>query len=450
MAAPQDPLSVATRAVDLALTVGADAADAYAVSESRLSLALRSGELENLERAVSRGVALRLTLNHRTATVHTTDRSSYGLTTLAATALEIARALPEPREPVIFASPRPIEALPHPDPDLQGEPIEAKKRRLFEIEKAMLAVPGMTRSLSATWDEADGEIGIASSRGLSLYAPVCTIELGIEGIAQRDGASFTGGYRIEVPARRALPDPSEVGRRAAERAVELLGARSIPSTRAPVIFAPQTGRTLLTYLAAPLRGDYVVQKGSYLADKIGQVIAAPEVTIHDNPLLAQGASRRAFDAEGTPGRDLVLIHLGRLQSYLCDLAVGAKLGAPGGGNAVRRSYESRIEIGTSNFYMEPGTYTPEEIVKATDRGLLVTVLLGAPAGLSAAIDSFSLTAMGIWIEQGQRAYPVRGISIGGTICQMLGSIDRIGSDIEFTADTVAPTFRVAEMAISGT
>jgi PmbA protein len=450
MPASQDPVSVAARAVEMALKVGADAADACTLYASNLGLSVRGGQIDTLNRAVSRGLSLRVTLDRRTAMAHTTDLSAYSLARLATTALEMARVLPESQEPVYYGAAQAIEALPHPDPDLQSETIEAKARRLSEIEKAMLAVPGMTRSYSVSWSQRDGEMGLVNSRGLSLYAPVCRVEVGVEGIAERDGESFTGGYSAAVPTRRALPDPAEMGRRAGARAVELLGARAVPSTKAPVIFAPQTGWALLACLSEALRGDNVVERRSYLADRKGQVIAAPAVTIRDNPLLTRGVARGTFDAEGSPTRDLALVQNGRLQSYLCDLAAGAQLGVPGGGNAVRGSYDSRIEIGTSNLYLEAGGDTPEAIVQATSRGLLVTSLSGWWVGRSSVEDTFSSAAMGLWIENGQPAYPVRGVTIGGTLLAMLSGVDRIGNDLEFLHENSTPTFRVAEMAISGT
>lgn len=450
MAPPQDPVSVAQRAVDLALKVGVDAADAFVVYDSNLSLEVRGGAIETLRRAVSRGLSLRVSLGKRTATAHTTDLDAYPLTKLASTARDMARALPEPEDPPQYAAAQAIEAFPHPDPDLQSETIEAKAERLAEVEKAMLSVAGLTRSISVGWGENDAEMALVNSRGLSLYAPVCRVDIGAEGIAERDGESYSGGYHAAVPTRRALPDPAEMGRRAASRAIELLGARAVPSTQVPVIFTPQTGYALLACLTEALRGDNVLQGRSYLADRVGQIIAAPSVTIRDNPRLTRGVLRGTFDAEGSPTRDLPLVQAGRLQSYLCDLASGAKLGVPGGGNAVRASYDSRTEIGTSNLYLEPGAETPESIVQATPRGLLVTQLSGWWVGRSSTEDTFSSAAMGIWIENGVRAYPVRGITIGGSLLAMLQGIDRIGNDLEYLNEISTPTFRVAEMSISGT
>ncbi len=202
-------------------------------------------------------------------------------------------------------------------------------------------------------------------------------------------------------------------------------------------------------LVNPLRGDNVVQQRSYLSDQIGHRIAARGVNIRDNALLTRGAGHRAFDGEGTPSQNLQLIGDGVLKSYLTDLSSAAKLGVPPGGNAVRESYDAKPGIDTSNFYMEPGSISPEAILKQTDRALILTSLSGWWVGTSPVVDTFSSAAMGFWIENGERIHPVKGVTIGGSLREMFKSIDLIGNDLSHTAPTSTPTFRVAEMAISG-
>lgn len=445
-----DPMQIGDTAVSAALQSGADQAEAFVRFASELDIEVRNGEVENLRRATTRGLGLRVMVGTRTALVHTTDLIGMPLLQLAPRAVEIARALPEAPAAALLAPKTDIEALPHPDPGLANEPVETRIEYLREIERAMLAVPGVTRTGGVSWGEADGETALVNSNGLRLYAPFCLITNGAEAIAERDGESYSGGRYVNVPARQRLLAAQRVGRDAGERAVALLGARSLPSTKAPVIFTPYTGWAILAALAGPLRGDNVVRDRSYLAGRIGEAIAAPGVTVRDNPLLPEGPARRAFDAEGTPCRDAALIDAGRLAGYLTDLTSATQLGIPPGGNAVRQSYTSGIEVGTSNLYMEPGTYTPERILAETGRGLLVTSLSGWWVGLSPARDEFSSAAMGIWIEDGKPAYAVRGVTIAASLSGMLSAIDRIGNDIEFTGETCTPTFRVAEMAISGT
>jgi PmbA protein len=229
----------------------------------------------------------------------------------------------------------------------------------------------------------------------------------------------------------------------------LLGARQIPSCKVPVIFPFWMGWTVLVWLSQALRGDHVVQGRSYLADRIGTSVASPLVTISDLPHDLQGPGLRSFDAEGTPTRDRALVKNGVLTAYLTDLFSAAKLEVESGGHAVRDSYTAAPQVGTSNLFMGPGTADAEAIIAATGRGVLVTSLSGWWLNLSPATDVFSSAAMGIWIEDGERAYPVRGITVAGTIREMLAAIDMVGNDLRVLGTIATPTFRISEMAVSG-
>ncbi len=448
MSKTQDPLDTAINAVKSAVQAGADDADAYVRFANRLDMEVVNGSLENLRRATARGLGLRVTKERKTTLVHSTDFSDRSLDELASKALHMTGAMPMPRESVMYAAPQPVKSLPHPDPTLSEETIQVKEARLLDVEKAMTSIMGVNRSAGVSWHESDGVIALANSKGVELQSPFVQIELGAEAVAERNGQSYSGSRSVRVSSRSRL-DHTHIGSDAGRRAVELLGACPVSSTKAPVIFTPYTGWAVLVYLTQPLRGDSIVEGRSYLAGKLGEQITANGVTVRDNSLIEEGVSRRSFDAEGTPTRDLILVESGKLANYLTDLRSAAKLGVPCGGNAVRDSYNARIEIGTTNCYMEPGGYTPEEIIAQTERGLMVTLLSGWWVGLSATNDVFSSAAMGFWIENGKVLHPVRGVSIGGSLREMLKSIDMIGNDLTFQERISVPTFRVAEMAISG-
>jgi PmbA protein len=450
MSAKRDPVAIATQVVETAVRAGADAADAYVRNSSRLSIAVREGAVESLKRAETFGLGLRVQVDGRTMLVHTTDTERLSLLGLLRRALRMARAMPAPRDPAVFATPgEAVKPLEHPDPGLRSEPEDEKIARLLATERAMLAVAEVSHSGGVSCDEDDGVEVLVNSAGLRLSAPYCSIEMAAEAMAERGDESYAGGRYLQVPARRQLLDSEAIGRDAGRRAVEMLGARPLETTRAPVIFTPYTGWTVLVCLGSPLRADNVVQGRSYLEKRLGDRIAAPGVNIRDNALLPGGAQRRAFDGEGTPCRDLPIIQDGVLESYLTDLASAAQLGVAASGNARRETYNAQPEIATSNFFMEPGEKSPEEIVKETDRGLLLTSLSGWWVGLSPVTGSFSSAAMGFWIEKGEKVHPVKGVTIGGSMLQMLQGIDRIGKDLTHLAPTTTPTFRVREMAIAG-
>jgi len=445
-----DPLATASYAVEGAMKLGAQAAEAYVRGARDLTIDLRNTEVESVNQANVFGLGLRVTMDGRTVLVHTTSTSAIALIKLAEQAVEMTRALPAPKEPTIFAGPTEANEAPHADPDLAAETHEAKVARLQEIERAMLSVAGVTASGGVGYEETDGEIALVNSLGIKRYAPFCKIEIGAEAIAESGGDTSSGGRYTAACGRQYLLNGETLGREAGQRAVAMLGARPVASARVPVIFTPEVSYALLTYTVAPTRGDNVMRGRSYLAGQIGQRIAAEGVTIVDDPLLRQGAGRRSFDGEGTRCRTLPIIENGVLKNYLTDLASAQALGLDPGGNTARGSYTARPEIGTSTYYMRAGDVPPAEIIRRTQRGLLLTSLSGWWVGLSPVTDTFSSAAMGFWIEQGEIAHPVRGVSVGGSLREMLKAIDLVGNDLAFTHENNAPTFRVAEMSVSGT
>ncbi len=237
-------------------------------------LSVRNGEIESLERATTFGLGLRLTVKRRTVFVHTTAFGGIATLKLIENAVQMAEAMPEPKDEVSYASNPEVEVLPHPDPSLVEEPHEAKVARLREIEEAMLDVKGVTRSGGVSWGENDGAIAMYNSKGLKLYAPFCQIGIGAEAVAERGDESSSGGAYYSLPARGYLPAPEAIGRQAGRKATGLLGARPVKSCRVPVIFTPDTGWAVLAYLTQPLNAEHVTEGRSYLADHLGKPIAA--------------------------------------------------------------------------------------------------------------------------------------------------------------------------------
>lgn len=442
-------LDAAVFAVHAAESCGADGCDAYVRTASEIDLEVRRGEAENLQEAITRGLGLRVLVEGRVALVHTTDLSPRALTALAAKAIEIARNLPPSAEPLELAPVTPVLPHDHQDPSLRDQPVSQTVEWLAEVERALLGVPGIAEATAVKWSQSDRVIAFANSRGLALQTADCGITIEAEAMAHRDGQTSTGACYVEVPSRRRLPDPSWIGTTAAERAMMVAGARGIPSCKVPVIFPPWMGWTVIVWLAQALRGDHVASGRSYLAGRIGTAVASPLVTISDLPHDLRGPEHRPFDAEGTPTSDRVLIEGGILSSYLTDRRSARKLGVEPGGHAVRGSYTQAPEVGGSNFLMAPGAHDADAIIASTPRGLLVTNLSGWWLNMSPATDVFSAAAMGIWIEGGERAYPVRGITIAGTIREILAAVDMVGSDLRVVGRITTPTFRVAEMTVSG-
>jgi PmbA protein len=233
---------------------------------------------------------------------------------------------------------------------------------------------------------------------------------------------------------------------AAHRALRMLGAKKVKSQRVPVVFDPTMAGSFISAVAGAANGDAVYKKSSVLAPLLGKAIAAAGVTIVDDGLLDRGLGTSPVDGEGVATRVTPIVERGVLRSFLYDAQTARKAKAKTTGNAMR-GYSSLPYIGTNNLRLEPGSATPEEIIKGVKRGLYVTAMLGRGADI--VTGDYSRGANGLWIEDGALAFPVQEVTVAGNLLGMLKSIDAIGSDLQFRSSVLAPTIRFAELTVAG-
>jgi PmbA protein len=196
-----------------------------------------------------------------------------------------------------------------------------------------------------------------------------------------------------------------------------------------------------------VNGYSVYRETTYLAGRLGEAVAAAEVTVTDDGRRPGGLGSKPFDGEGLPTRRTAVVDRGRLASWLLDDYSARKLGLASTGNATRGP-GSPPSVAPTNLWLEPGTLSLEEIVADTERGLLVTELIGM--GFNPVTGDYSRGAAGLWIEGGEIAHPVEGVTIAGNLADMLAGIDRIGSDLLWLSRVASPSLRIARMTIAGT
>ena len=170
------------------------------------------------------------------------------------------------------------------------------------------------------------------------------------------------------------------------------------------------------------------------------------MTLIDDGRLPGGLGSKPFDGEGQPTRRTVAIDRGKLASYLLDSYSARKLGMQTTGSAAR-SAGSPPSVGTTNFWLEPGDASLEEIIADTGRGLLVTELIGM--GFNPVTGDYSRGAAGLWIENGEIAHPVEEITIAGNLGEMLLNVDRVADDLVWLGRVASPSLRISQMTVAG-
>ena len=257
----------------------------------------------------------------------------------------------------------------------------------------------------------------------------------------QQGAWYTANRLL-----RKLEDAESVGITAAKRALRQLGARKIKTTRAPIVFDPDMAAGLIRSIAGAASGPSLYKGASFLLGQLGKSIAAPGITIIDDALILGGLGSKPFDGEGLPTSRKKLVDKGVLATYILDCYSARKLGLAPTGNAARSVGEAP-SVSTTNLYLEPGSYTPAQIIGSVKQGLYLTELIGF--GVNMVTGDYSRGAGGIWIENGELAYPVNEVTIAGNLKDMMAGVEMIGNDLHWRSSTAAPTIKIAEMTIAG-
>ena len=237
-----------------------------------------------------------------------------------------------------------------------------------------------------------------------------------------------------------------MGKTATSRALRRLGARKIKTTRAAVVFDPDMAASLLRSVAGAASGPSLYRGASFLAGRLDTPIAAANVTVRDDGRMLAGLGSKPFDGEGLATNQKNLIENGVLKTYLLDSYSARKLKLAPTGNA-SRGVGDAPGVSPTNLYLQPGAYTPEQIIGSLKRGLYVTELIGF--GVNGVTGDYSRGAGGLWIEDGELAYPVQEVTIAGNLKEMFLGIEMIGNDLRWRSSVAAPTIKLAELMIAG-
>jgi PmbA protein len=436
--------------VERARRAGADDAECVFAEGEEFSAAVRLGEVESVKEAGSKAAGLRVLIGRRSGSAYTSDLSPAGLERLVESAVALARITSEDPHAGLPDAAELAGAVPDLGlyyEDVQSLGPDAKIELARRCERAALdADPRITNSEGGSFDSLWGRKALVNSRGFAGEYRRSSCSVSAVPVAQGDGQMQRDYWYSVSRSLAKLESPEEVGKAAARRALRRLGAVKVETKRAPVVFDPQTARTLLSHLFEAVNGDSIWRHASFLAGKLGERVAAPHVTVVDDGRMPGGFGASPFDDEGVPSRRTVVIENGVLHSYLLNTYAARKLGLKTTGNA-SRSLAGAPGIGTGNLYLEPGPHRPEHIIASVADGFYVTELIGF--GFNAVTGDYSRGAAGLWIRNGELAFPVQEVTIAGNLGRMLADVEQIGCDLEFRGAIAAPTVKIAEMAVGG-
>lgn len=428
------------------LKAGADAADARLSENASLSVEVRKGELEAVEREESRGIALRALVGRRQASVSGSDLSPDGLKALSERVVAMAKQAPEDK----YCGLASADEITHEDIDLDlgaDDTPEAPEleRRSVEMEQAAMSVPGVKQvsHCGASWTTASS--WLAASNGFAAHKSSGISSMAAVAIAERDGA-MERDYESTSERRRAqLKSPEWVGREAALRATARLGARKIESQTAPVIFESRLASRLVGAFIGAISGPAIARGVSFLKDRMGKQVFAKGVNLIDDPLRKGGFGSRSFDGEGRPVKRTALVDDGVLTQWLLNGPAARQLGLQPNGFA-SMGFGDPPGVTTSNLDLQPGTRDLAGLMADAGKGLLITDMFGP--SLNPNTGDYSVGVSGFWFENGERAYPVSEVTVAGDIPSMLLRAVP-GADLEIRSSTNAPSLLIDALQLAG-
>jgi PmbA protein len=446
-----DLRALAQDIVRRAMAGGATAAECIIREGDEFSTLVRLGQVETLKEAGSKAIGVRVFRGQRAASTYSSDFSREGLDRMLNSALELAKitsedpfaGIPEPQQ--LGSLPGDLDLY---YADVYSLPGEERINYARRAEKAALDYdPRIQNSEGGSFDAATGYKVMANSHGFvgeyrRSYCSVAAVPIArtADGAMQRD-------YWFSVARNLGrLESPEHVGKIAAQRTLRRLGARKVKTAHVPVVLDPMVASSILGHIFEGINGDSVYRGASFLAGKLGQKIAGDQVTVVDDGTMPGGFGTGPFDGEGIPTRRTVVIENGVLKSYLLNTYTAKKLGLQTTANA-SRGLAGTPGIGPGNYFLQPGTKTPQEIIAAIPDGLYLTEFLGHGANL--VTGDYSRGASGLWISGGELAYPVEEITVAGNLKEMFNNITEIGNDLEFRGSMASPTIRIDGLTVGG-
>ena len=434
------------KALSAAKQAGADGADVSFIKGGGLDVQVRLGKVESAERAEDYQMGMRVFVGQKSATISSGQLDDENITKLAERAVAMAKHAPE--DPYARLATAEEQAKSFPDIELFDD-TSYSTEQLTEIalacEEAALSQAGISNSDGASASSGSSEVLIGTSTGFNASYKRSSFGFSAVVLAEKDGQMERDYDYSSAVFAEDLDKPEVVGRSAATRTLARLGGRKPQTGTFPVIYDKRVSRSLAGHVASAINGAAIARGTSFLKDKMGQQIANASVRLLDNPLLPRGMGSRLFDGETLPVQKRYLVKDGCLQGWLLDLATAAQLGLSPTGNA-SRSLSGPPSPSVSNFIMEEGETTLDDMIADIDQGFYITELMGSSVSLTT--GDYSRGASGFWIENGQITWPATEATIAGNLKDIFTDM-MPADDLELTQSIAAPSVFVKQMMVAG-
>lgn len=390
----------------------------YETSEST-SVGTFQHEINEFSSSVSGGLCFRCIVDGKMGYASTEDLSESQAKAVVSKAVDNAKTLETEEQVFLGEGGQVYEELTLPQPPLPTTE-ELVNAALTTADKLYAADPMAVDGCQGACQREVSEIAIFNSNGLDLHYRNQACALFAVGVVS-NGTEMANDYQIKVGNLKDM-DLDAMAKKAVSQAKEKLGGEPAPTGQYPVIFNPDAMCSLLQAYSSIFSSE-AAQKGlSQLTGKEGEVIAAPMVTLVDDPFHPENPFPIHFDGEGSPTHKKNIIENGVLNTLLYNLKTAAVAGKKTTGNASKAGYNAAVGVRPFTMYLENGTETEEALLKKAGNGVYITDLGGLHAGADAVSGDFSLQSEGYMIENGEKTKFVKSFTVAGNFYELLKNI----------------------------
>ena len=434
---------IAGQLLERARRAGADQAEVSCSEDTGLEVNVRMGAVETVEATRDRGIAVTVYFGKRKGSASTADLREDSLAATVEQACAIARHTEDDpaaglADPELMAT-RPASGWPDYD---AWHPWALDAERAIDLALACEQAGRDSDARIANSDGASASTGTslgvyANSHGFrgrergTRHSLACALIAGKGDAMQRDG------WYATALAPEDLDSAASIGREAARRTLARLQPRQLPTGAVPVLFAAEVARSLVGHFVGAVSGGALYRRASFLLDAAGTRVFPDWFGIDEDPFLHRGFRSAAFDAEGVATRASALVADGVLQRYVLGSYSARKLGLATTANAG----------GAHNLVVKPNAGDLGVLLRSMGRGLYVTELMGQ--GVNAVTGDYSRGAAGFWVEDGEIAFPVDGITIAGNLRDMFAAVEAVGSDVDRRSHLLTGSILVGRMTVAG-
>ena len=441
---------IAEKVVKKALNLGVDEAEAFIESNRNFYLLVRNGDVDIVKQSATKGIGLTVYKDNKLGFSYTSDLNGDSLEQFAKRTIQLAAV----------ADPKPWNRLPDYGKEEKQKDLDLWDPSIFEIEndqkidlakkvekRALSFDKRITKSSGASFRDGQSETILVNSKGISRSYRTTNVSYSVSVIAGDVDNMQSGGWSSSKRHFEELDNIEDVAMEAGKRAVEKLGAKPVQTARVPVVFDRYAAGSFWRGVLSAFSGDSVYKKTTFLTDYLNKPVANKLITITDNPTIPRHTGSVPFDGEGKITRENALVSDGVLKMFVYDSKTAHKAGVKVNTMARRRGYRGMASAGTLNTIIKNGNVSREKILQGIKEGFYVTGLRSS--GTDVTTGTFSAGASGFWIKNGEIAFPVDGVTLGGSTAEILKNIEVLADDIDMRGSLSSPSFKVSELAVGG-